>query len=110
MPLARELLPIMYAISGVVRDRAQPDLTMRQLCLLMHLADKDKAQSWSVKEAAAALEIHKPAVTRAVERLREFGLATSKTDPKDRRCVVLNITQRGLGYLGRMSKQAALIP
>ena len=48
---------------------------------------------------AAKLNISKPAVTRALDRLVEFDLVRRKDDPLDRRSILVQRTQTGLGFL-----------
>lgn len=104
MPWSLTLLPVLAAVSSVVRSDKQPDLTMRQLTLLLALYRKGPQTKWSVKEAAAFLETSKSAVTRVTERLREHKLITARQDPADRRCVILNISPAGEAYLKHIAK------
>jgi DNA-binding MarR family transcriptional regulator len=45
------------------------------------------------------LNVNKPAITRALDRLGELGLASRVTDPFDRRSVHVQQTQAGRTYL-----------
>lgn len=52
---------------------------------------------------AAALNIAKPAITRALHRLEEFQLVRRKIDPKDRRSGLVQRTERGAALLREVS-------
>jgi len=86
----------------------QPDLTQRQLAVL--LAIHVEAEPWTVRGLAAALNVHKPAITRAMDRLAELGFARRQFDPSDRRSVLLCRTLRGARFVGelRAKMQSAL--
>jgi DNA-binding MarR family transcriptional regulator len=61
----------------VRRDR--PDLTARQLGEFLTCYLEDEAQT--VRGLAAKLNVSKPAITRALDRLSEFDLGASKDRP-----------------------------
>ena len=48
---------------------------------------------------AADLNVSKPAITRALDRLGELDLARRKTDPADRRSVLVQRTLKGQAFL-----------
>jgi DNA-binding MarR family transcriptional regulator len=52
-----------------------------------------------VRGLAAALNVSKPAITRALDRLGELDLARRKTDPQDRRSVLVQRTVKGATFL-----------
>jgi DNA-binding MarR family transcriptional regulator len=78
-------------IALVRRDR--PDLTARQLGVFLTCYLEDEAQT--VRGLAAKLNVSKPAITRALDRLSEFDLVRRKTDPLDRRSVLAQRTATG---------------
>jgi DNA-binding MarR family transcriptional regulator len=86
----------------------QPDLSQRQLAVLLAIHIED--EPWTVRGLAAALNIHKPAITRAMDRLAELGFARRQIDPNDRRSVLLCRTLRGARFVGqlRAKMQSAL--
>ena len=47
---------------------------------------------------AEALDISKPAISRALDRLAEFELVRRKTDPQDRRSVLVQRTPTGSAF------------
>jgi DNA-binding MarR family transcriptional regulator len=83
-------------IVALVR-RDGPDLTGRQLSVFLICYLEDEAQT--VRRLAPKLNIAKSAITRALDRLAEFDLVRRKTDPLDRRSVLVQRTAVGLGFL-----------
>jgi DNA-binding MarR family transcriptional regulator len=88
-------------IIALVR-RAGPDLSARQLGVFLTCYVKDEAQT--VRGLAAELRVAKPAITRALDRLAEFDLVRRKTDPLDRRSVLVQRTTAGQGFLRDLRK------
>ena len=89
---------------GVLRDttvamvrRDGPDLTARQLSIFLttYLQDRDH----TVRGLAAELNVSKPAITRALDRLDSTGLTRRKMDPRDRRSVLVQQTVKGAALL-----------
>jgi len=74
-----------------------PDLSARQMALLLtvYLAP----QPHTVRGLAVVLNISKPAITRAVNRLVELQLVKRKADETDRRSVLIQRTVRGSVFL-----------
>ena len=89
------------AIVALVR-RDGPDLTARQLGVFLTCYLEDQAQT--VRGLAAKLEVAKPAITRALDRLSEFDLVRRKTDPLDRRSVLVQRTVAGNGFMRDLKK------
>jgi DNA-binding MarR family transcriptional regulator len=87
-------------IALVRRDR--PDLTARQLGEFLTCYLEDEAQT--VRGLAAKLNVSKPAITRALDRLSEFDLVRRKTDPLDRRSVLAQRTATGMAFLRDLKK------
>jgi DNA-binding MarR family transcriptional regulator len=79
-------------IIGMVR-REGPDLTARQLGVLLICYLEERPHT--VRELAARLDVSKPAITRAIDRLMELGFARRGPDPRDRRSVLVQRTRRG---------------
>jgi DNA-binding MarR family transcriptional regulator len=52
----------------------------------------------TVRGLAAGLNVSKPAITRALDRLSEFDLVRRKTDPRDRRSVLVQRTATGMAF------------
>lgn len=92
---------------GVLRDtivalvrRDGPDLSARQLGVFLTCYLSDKAHT--VRGLAADLDVSKPAITRALDRLSEFELVRRKIDPADRRSVLVQRTLKGSSFLREM--------
>jgi DNA-binding MarR family transcriptional regulator len=88
-------------IVALVR-RAGPDLSARQLGVFLTSYLEDEAQT--VRGLAAKLAVSKPAITRALDRLAEFDLVRRKTDPLDRRSVLVQRTIQGAAFLRDIKK------
>ena len=86
-------------VSLVRRDG--PDLTARQLgvFLTVYLGEGPH----TVRGLASVLNVSKPAITRALDRLGEFDFARRKTDPQDRRSVLVQRTVKGTALLREIS-------
>ena len=88
-------------IIALVR-RQGPDLTARQFAVFLVCYLDDEAQT--VRGLAAKLSVAKPAITRALDRLSEFDLVRRKTDPLDRRSVLVQRTATGMAFLRDLRK------
>ena len=82
-------------VSMVRRDG--PDLSARQLGVFLTCYLQDGAHT--VRGLAADLNVSKPAITRALDRLGELDLARRKVDPMDRRSILVQRTLKGAAYL-----------
>ena len=83
-------------IVALVRREA-PDLTSRQLGVLLVCSLSDESQT--VRGLAEKLKIPRPAVTRVLDRLTELGLARRRPDPLDQRSVFVQVTAKGLTFV-----------
>lgn len=97
------------AIEAVLREtiialvrRNGPDLSARQLGVFLTCYLEIEAQT--VRGLAAKLNVSKPAITRALDRLSEFDLVRRKTDPLDRRSVLMQRTMAGNGFMRDIKK------
>ncbi len=96
-PSADQLVGILReTIVSLVR-RDGPDLSARQLGVFLTCYLKDGAHT--VRGLAAELNVSKPAITRALDRLGELDLARRKVDPADRRSVLVQRTLKGTAFL-----------
>ncbi|HMA49634.1 MAG TPA: MarR family transcriptional regulator [Magnetospirillaceae bacterium] len=82
-------------VESVRRDA--PDLSARQMALLLTVYLTPPAHT--VRGLAITLNISKPAVTRALDRLSEYGLVRRKVDDSDRRSVLIQRTVKGSVFL-----------
>ncbi len=94
---ATSLLEILHGTVYALVRRPGPDLSARQLAVFLTCYLDDTAQT--VRGLAAALNVSKPAITRALDRLGELDLARRKVDPMDRRSVLVQRTLKGSAFL-----------
>lgn len=81
--------------------REQPDLSARQLALMLTVYLTPPPHT--VRGLAAALNVSKPAITRALDRLGDLGLIKRKTDETDKRNVLVQRTVKGSVYLSEFA-------
>jgi len=74
-----------------------PDLSARQMALLLTVYLTPPPHT--VRGLAATLNVSKPAITRAVNRLSEMQMVRRKPDETDRRSVLIQRTVRGSVFL-----------
>ncbi len=84
------------AIVASVRHDA-PGLSARQMSVLLTVYLTPPPHT--VRGLAEHLKVTKPVITRAVDRLSELGMVRRKTDPDDRRSVLLQRTVKGSVFL-----------
>jgi DNA-binding MarR family transcriptional regulator len=89
---------------GILRDtvvslvrRDGPDLSARQLGVFLTVFLVPGPHT--VRGLASDLNVSKPAITRALDRLGELDLARRKLDPMDRRSVLVQRTVAGAALL-----------
>lgn len=73
------------------------DLSARQLAVLLTVYQTSGPHT--VRGLSATLNVSKPAITRALDRLGELDLARRKSDPLDRRSINVEHTPAGQIYL-----------
>jgi len=74
-----------------------PDLSARQFGVFLTCYLESDAQT--VRGLAATLDVSKPVISRALDRLADFDLVRRKADPADRRSVLVQRTPAGTAYL-----------
>lgn len=89
---------------GILRDtvialvrRDGVDLSARQLGVFLTCYLNEGAHT--VRGLAQQLNVSKPAITRALDRLSDLDLARRKVDPADRRSVLVQRTTKGATFL-----------
>jgi DNA-binding MarR family transcriptional regulator len=92
---------------GILKDtivalvrRDGPDLSARQLGVFLTVYLKEDPHT--VRGLAKDLNVSKPAITRALDRLGELDFARRKIDPADRRSVLVQRTVKGAALLREM--------
>jgi DNA-binding MarR family transcriptional regulator len=88
------------AVDGVRRDA--PDLSARQMALLLLVYMTEGPHT--VRGLAENLNISKPAVTRAIDRLSTLEMVRRKSDENDRRSVLVQRTVKGSVFLREYSE------
>lgn len=86
-------------VAGVRGDL--PDLTARQTAILMTVALEPGPHT--VRGLAAGLELSKPVVTRALDRLSGLGLVRRMADESDLRSVLIERTSAGTDFLRKLA-------
>jgi DNA-binding MarR family transcriptional regulator len=82
-------------VEGVRRDT--PDLSARQMALMLTVYLT--AAPHTVRALSDTLNVSKPAITRALDRLSTLGLIKRKIDENDRRSVLVQRTVKGSVFL-----------
>jgi DNA-binding MarR family transcriptional regulator len=97
----QRLVSYLNATAVMVRSE-DTDLTQRQQTVLLkvYLAEDEQ----TVRGLAAFAGVSKPAITRALDRLSEFDLVRRKTDPTDRRSILVQHTGKGRMYIRRFGE------
>ena len=97
---------------GILRDttvalvrRDGPDLSARQLGVFLSVYLSPGPHT--VRGLAQNLNVSKPAITRALDRLGELDLARRKVDPMDRRSVLVQRTLKGTVFLRELRQTMA---
>jgi DNA-binding MarR family transcriptional regulator len=85
-----------------------PDLSSRQMALLLSVYLTPPPHT--VRGLIQSLKVSKPAITRAVNRLSELGLAWRKTDEADRRSVFIQRTVKGSMFLREFGELIVSLP
>ncbi len=86
-------------LASVRRDG--PDLTARQMALLLSVYLTSPPHT--VRGLASILNVSKPAVTRALDRLCALGFLRRKVDDSDRRSVLVQRTVKGSVFLSEFA-------
>lgn len=104
-PLPADLAPLLrdFHVAAVRSD--MPDLTARQLAVALIVALDPGPHT--VRGLAARLEISKPAVCRAIDRLVSLNLAARAPDPDDGRSVLVTRTEYGTSHLSALRHMLA---
>ena len=92
-------------VAGLHRDH--PDLTARQFALLLHVYLKPPPHT--VRGLSAALNLAKPVISRALDRLGRLDYLRRKRDQTDKRNVLIQRTIKGSVYLREFGDLAAEI-
>jgi DNA-binding MarR family transcriptional regulator len=90
-------------VSGL--NRALPDLTTRQFALFLEVYLAPPPHT--VRGLAKTLNMSKPAVTRAIDRLEKLEFVRRKTDEQDKRSVLVQRSVKGSVFLREFADMAS---
>jgi DNA-binding MarR family transcriptional regulator len=93
-----------YRVLRSLLSERLPDLTTRQLALLLHVGLM--LPPHTVRGLARTLGFSKPAVTRALDRLAGLGFVERLRDAQDRRSVLIVLTPGGRSFLAELGRLA----
>src|SRR5271156_1889665 len=96
-PTPDQLVAILKHTTVTLVRRDGADLSARQLAVFLTCYLMDGGHT--VRGLASDLKVSKPAITRALDRLGELDFARRKTDPADRRSVLVQRTVKGAAFL-----------
>ncbi|MFQ3622576.1 MAG: MarR family transcriptional regulator [Acetobacteraceae bacterium] len=99
---SEQLLGVLRETVVALVRRDGPDLSARQLGVFLTVYLTEGPHT--VRGLAAELNVSKPAITRALDRLGELDLARRKVDPMDRRSVIVQQTLKGSAFLRELRK------
>ena len=94
---ATQALGLWHKVTLEQVQRQGPDLTMRQLAVLLEIYLVPPPHT--VRGLAATLNVTKPVITRALDTLGEMGLVDRVRDELDRRSVIVKRTVGGALFL-----------
>lgn len=77
-----------------------PDLTLRQLAILLHIYLAPPPHT--VRGLAAKLGVTKPVITRALDTMGNLGLVRRVRDDRDKRNVIIKRTVEGALFVERL--------
>ncbi|MBM3591908.1 MAG: MarR family transcriptional regulator [Alphaproteobacteria bacterium] len=94
---SEHLIRVLQETMVALVRRDVDDLSSRQLgvMLISYLSDGPH----TVRGLAAKLNVSKPAITRALDRLADHELTRRKHDPSDRRSVLVQRTPKGNAFM-----------
>jgi DNA-binding MarR family transcriptional regulator len=92
------------ALSASVRGDG-PDLAARQMAILLTVYTMPPPHT--VRGLSDALNISKPAISRALDRLGQLGFARRRRDDYDRRSIEVQRTVKGAVFLSEFADQVS---
>ena len=91
----------MTSLIRIVRSEL-PDLTNRQMGIMLSVGLSNGPHT--VRGLAERLDVSKPVVTRALNKLTALGYLQRKRDRRDGRNIFVEITQAGTEFLERFNQ------
>jgi DNA-binding MarR family transcriptional regulator len=105
LDLELELSVLVRRLRRVIGERARtihPDLAPAGYLMLAYMAERGPVRASAVVEA---FNLDKGAVSRHVQALVEFGLATKERDPDDGRAWVVSLTDEGRRRMSELATE-----
>ncbi|MGF1631528.1 MAG: MarR family transcriptional regulator [Kiloniellaceae bacterium] len=100
-----QALSLWHRVLVVGLNRSLPDLTTRQFALFLEVYLAPPPHT--VRGLAKTLNMSKPAVTRAVDRLEKLEFVRRRTDEQDKRSVLVQRSVKGSVFLREFADMAA---
>ena len=97
---ASQALGLWHGVTLAQARREDHDLTLRQTAILLQIYLVPPPHT--VRGLAAALNVTKPVITRALDTMGEMGLVDRVRDDRDRRNVIIKRTVTGALYLEKL--------
>jgi len=95
-----QALRLLHDFAQVLVADREPDLSMRQLAVLLIIYLEPPPHT--VRGLAAKLRVTKPVITRALDSMGKLALVSRKRDAIDRRNVVIQRTVKGALYVEKL--------
>lgn len=83
------------------------DLTDRQRAVMLVVYTDRPPDGHTVRGLASTLQVERPAITRALNRLTDFNLIERQSDPLDGRSIVVTKTTAGISYMKSLRSTVA---
>ena len=100
-----DILTLWHRVMATALHKDLPDLTWRQFTLLLQIYRAPPPHT--VRGLAKDLNMSKPAVTRALDRLEKLDFLRRKTDEADRRSILVQRTVAGSVFLREFADMAS---
>lgn len=100
-----QALSLWHRVLVVGLNRSLPDLTTRQFALFLEVYLAPPPHT--VRGLAKTLNMSKPAVTRAVDRLEKLEFVRRRTDEQDKRSILVQRSVKGSVFLREFADMAA---
>lgn len=103
-PTLAPIAPTLQAWFAANVRRDAPDLSARQMAVLLTVYATTTATPWTVRGLATHLNVSKPVITRALDRLGDLYLIERMIDPQNRRSVDILRTAAGKELLRQIEQ------
>ncbi len=100
-----QALALWHSVLVSALNRSLPDLTSRQFALFLQVYLEPPPHT--VRGLALTLNMSKPAVTRAIDRLEKLEFVRRKTDETDKRSILVQRSVKGSVFLREFADMAA---